>query len=756
LIRERFLTAAKTLRQAIFYAPEDVDKLIIHFNRVGVNHSQKDLLKMFHLCFKIVQSIPDEKYYIHKDIVYDFSSALIELGKKHKRVTHYFDGTTFNLKNTDFEKYMKFGDPHLYAIALYINLAVRLDDLGLPGEAFNAIIKSLDPWVEFYDRDTGKGDLQTKNIDLFDEFLISSIFMGVEGNRQTLIGRAATNFHNLSVVGHINNDALDIYLKYKQFVKYGVDATYLDIRFFTSYLELIMDEKMKNQSFDEIVNYLENQFEIEKIRTSNDICFLIASALAKSLKCINWADKAVSSLPSQAYWAELLYMKAFSIFYSDKPKVMKYQQLLGDFLFKAGAIYSDRMMLDLCKQKNSGFLNMMVSSCIQNKEYQLALELIYAWWVYKPGDTILQSAEEQALIIAVPNLYQGGTFFLIKDKEMVYLNASKSSKKLTDILLIKDKVESSWTATLNEEDTLIPKEATRIDVELSSEYINTLSEFIGAKELKEVLSEIPNETHFQYIESSWTNTPIPALLSNITQHTYSVSVDSVRLPESKEIKKVLIWSDPDGSLPTSTFEVEAIKHILSCKKIDFELFEGSQCTKRLFLEKYSNPEFDMIWIISHGEFNSDNPPFSKLYVAENDPVTTWELQKYTPITTSRRYLILNACQSGAAGVRYNSMGFLGIAPSITNEFQTVLGHLWYVDTLASAVLGTFVLKTLLEGNSLASSLKQASKIMCTGNQEIEEKLLEIGDSLQIVERVRNSMTKDLSLPFYSMSALVYG
>ncbi len=756
MIRERFLKAADTLRQAIFYASAEVNELTKLFNKAGIDHSQKDLLKMFRLSIKIVHSLPDEKYYIHKDIVYDFSNALIELGKKHKRVTHYFDGVTFDSNHYSFKKYLQFGDPHLFAIALYINLAVRLDDLGLPGEAFNAIVKSLDPWVEFYDKDTGIGDLQTKNIDLFDNFLIGTIHLGIEGNRQTLIGRAAANFFNLSIVGHVNNDGRDIFTKYRRYVKHGVEATFEDIRFYTSYLELIMGEKTKNKSFDEIVKYLQAQFEIEHARKSHDRCFLIASVLAKSLESFDWAEKAVSSSPSKPYWAEFLFMKAFIISLSRKTEVEKFWELLADFLIQAGNIHSNRMMLDLCKQKNSSFLNLMVTSCLFNKKYQLAVELIYAWWVHKPGDTVLQSVEEKAIIISIPNLHPTGSHFLIYDKEKVYSLASKSSKRLADIMSIKDKVESSWTALLNEEATLIPKNDNRNHVELSREYINSISEFIDIDTLKELLTGIPEETHFQYIELSWTNAPIPALLSHVTPQTYSVSVDSVKLPVPKRIKKVLIWSDPDGSLPTSTFEVEAIKYILSCKKIHFEHYEGNQCTKNLFLEKYSDAEFDMIWIISHGAFNSDNPPFSELYVAENESVTTWELKKYTPITTKRRYLILNACQSGTAGVRYNSMGFLGIGPSITNEFQTVLGHLWYVDTLASAVLGVFILKGLVEGNSIALSLKHASNIMCEGNGTIEEELSEINVDLQLVERIRNSVTKDLSLPFYSMSGIVFG
>lgn len=56
-----------------------------------------------------------------------------------------------------------------------------------------------------------------------------------------------------------------------------------------------------------------------------------------------------------------------------------------------------------------------------------------------------------------------------------------------------------------------------------------------------------------------------------------------------------------------------------------------------------------------------------------------------------RYLVLNACYSGCANVRNNSMGFLGLAPSATNENQIVLGHLWFVDSLAAGILGILTL-----------------------------------------------------------------
>lgn len=755
MIRESFLKAAETLKQASEYADKDVSELVKHCNRVGIDHSQKDLLKMFQLCLKIVHSVPDEKYYIHQNIVREFANALVELGKKHKRVTHYFDGISFDSRHYAFKKFVQFGDPHLFAISLYANLAARLDDLGLPGEAFNALVKSMDPWVEPYDKYTRRGDLQTKNIDLFDNFIIGLILIGVEGNRETLIGRAAVYFHNLSIVGNVNNDAHDIFLKYSEYAKRGEDAAYVDIKFFSTYLELIMGERQKNQHFDEIVGYLNKQFEIETSKGSNETCFLIASSLAKALQSLEWGREAVSSNPPSSYWAKLLYMKAFIISRSEEPEISNYRTIIESFLLGARDLHSDRMMLDLFKQKNSGLLNMIVSSCLNQRAYQLALELIYAWCVFKPESTSLPSPKRKAIIIALPNFHSDGSHFLIYDKEKILFIGNRSQKRLSDILTLKDKVESTWTAILHEEETLTPKNDTRRYVNLSSEYIEALGDFIGVERLTKVLEEVPEDLNFQYIELAWTNTPVVPLLTEVTKQTYSVVVGDYKLPEPKEIKKVLIWSNPDGSLPMATFEGEAIQSIISNNNIEYELYDGAQCTKSLFLEKYSDPTFDMVWLSSHGEYNPDNPPESKLYVSADESVTTRELQNCIPENNHRRYLILNVCQSGTASIRYDSMGFLGIGPSLTNEFQKVLGHLWYADSLASAVLGIITLNTFLEGNSLTCSLKQASTIMRSGNKKVAEVLVEICDGQQLVDRVKNTITKDLSLPFFSMSAIVF-
>ncbi|MFC0271880.1 CHAT domain-containing protein [Metabacillus herbersteinensis] len=755
MIRESFLKAIDSIEQARTFNPNKVDQLISLCKRVSVNHSQTDLLKMYRLCSNIVLSLPDYEFPIYKNIVYDFSNALIELGKKHKRVSRYYDGFTFDQSKFQFKKFMQFADPHIFAMGLFLNLSNHLERLGLPGEAYNALLKSMDPWVKIYNKDTREGDINLENFDLFESILIGNVAVGIDGNRRNLIERTSVKFRLLKILGNIDDNANAIFKAYRGFTKIGRDAIYADILFYTNYFELLSAEHTVKEKFDEVKNILIEQFSLEISKGDADTSFIIASSLAKVLNSKEWGEKAINCQPSPVYWAELLQIETLVSCLSEPFNDSLTMDLINRFLIQASSIHSDRMMFELCKQKYSDIINLAAVTFISKEKYQLAVELIYSWNVYKQSNSMLPSPKGRNLLVFIANFNQGGGLFLLYNKDEVIIMGTGSDKRLSDVIKLKDKIEASWTAILDETDTLIPNMGTRNHVELSLDYIETLSDFIGLKELLNLLSEFPQGTKFEYIELSWTNTPVVPILTNSAEHTCTISITNSELSLPNEIKKVLIWANPDGFLHMANFEIEALTHILSENDIEWELYQGSECTKQLFIHKYSDPTFDLIWIISHGEFNSDNPPFSLLHVSATEPITSWELQKLIPFCNRRRYVILNACQSGSAAVRYNSMGFLGIGPSITNEYQTVLGHLWFVDSLASAILGSLTLHSLLEGNLLQNALKSASKTMTRGNQTIADKLSEIGDSLQLIDRVRNASSKDLSLPYYSMSAVLF-
>lgn len=757
MIRESFIEAVKNIERARNYHPRMVTELISICNKVSFNHSQKYLLDMFRKCVVIVHSIPDTEYKLHIDIIETFTTALVELGKKHSKVTRYFDGFSFDPQKMNFRKYVQFSDPHLFAMALSLNLAVRLEDLGLPGEAFNFLIKSFDPWLQKYDRASAVGDVTTQNSQLFDYFLVGTFLMGIEDNRKVLIGRSAMHFRLLKVLGDIENDSLTTYIMTEQFVKKGKDATYEDILFLTNYLELIALKKEKHKDFDKVAELLIEQYNYEKERSNQDYSFIIATSLAKVTNTLEWVKEALNCTPSEPFWSEMFKIQAMNIFLNvnDENQTTQLIGIVETFLSKAATIYNDRMLFELFKHKFSDFINNIIVGCINIGQDKLSVELAFLWCTSKPDQSIVYEGINKNVILAIPNYHTIGGHFIIYDSGKVVFTGIFSHRNLSDIFTLKEKVEAAWFSILDDEETLKRNLENRHQVEVSKQYIEDLSEYIGVEHLEGLLAVFPNNTHFHYLELSWTNTPVVSILSNRTKHSYSVLIDN-SVDNFKEIKKALIWVNPDGSLPMSLREAEAIEYLLNQNNIPYEIYIEEACTRSLFMEKYEDPSYDLIWVSAHGKFNSDNPPFSELYVASNnDTVTAWELQKKIPHRSGKRKLILNACESGTAGVRFNSMGFVGIAASITNNHQTVLGHLWVADSLGSSVYGIFLMNQILKGKSLPYAAKASSNALLAGNSDVVNKLTEMNPDFDIIDRVRNSTSKDLSLPFYSMSAVVF-
>src|SRR5690606_14937180 len=114
--------------------------------------------------------------------------------------------------------------------------------------------------------------------------------------------------------------------------------------------------------------------------------------------------------------------------------------------------------------------------------------------------------------------------------------------------------------------------------------------------------------------------------------------------------------------------------------------------------------------------------------------------------------VLNACQSSLSSVRYNSMGFLGFSPLLTSESQTVIGHLWSVDSITSAVLGGLLIHKLLNHNSPGQSLADSISILKQGNENIMNNMKELYSDFDLITEYTSKKMNEL---FYSGSALLF-
>ncbi|MEH7856300.1 CHAT domain-containing protein, partial [Bacillus thuringiensis] len=216
----------------------------------------------------------------------------------------------------------------------------------------------------------------------------------------------------------------------------------------------------------------------------------------------------------------------------------------------------------------------------------------------------------------------------------------------------------------------------------------------------------------------------PALISQYLEGEISILVEGEQGIDSK-IKKALIWCDPDFNLFDAHLEKDAIESILTSHGIECDVFACEQCTKEEFIKRYSSNEYDLIWLMCHGNFDFNIPSNSSLNVGSNEYVNLNQLINIIPVRDKKRMLILNACQSGCSSIRYNAMGFVGLGPGLTNKYQSVVGHLWPVDSFAAGVWAALFANELAGGNSWDLSLNKSIRIMSGGLEEIQKNMNDI-------------------------------
>ncbi|MCM3410216.1 CHAT domain-containing protein [Metabacillus litoralis] len=747
-----FLKALGMLNQVYYLSPNKTGEIYIICKGMLDNNELSQLDKLITLYNDLGSMIPEVNYNLLIDLHTNMAEALISQGKTYYH--DYFSDTTYYPKHM--EDYIKFNILHVAAMKLYIFLAKRLEKLGLPRAAYDYLLKSIDPWVTPYNHTSSQGDFYLENIEMFDFFLILQIETGNEEIRLLLLERAGLYFQIIKVLGNINDSGKEVFEKYKQFVNYNF-FTKEDCTFYANHFEVLALEKRNNDKqlvIQREIDYLTK--EIYPNLVNDEHKFIISNSIARSIQDKLSIKKANELINPEKYWQEKFHLEALSLTFN------KYDGKLIDNIIKEFFIvlyqrYPNRKLSDLIKQRNSPFINTIFSYLIDLGNYAKAVQVLYAWVSMKPNMKDLPSISNKSIFILAPHYNTVGAHAIISTPDEIIHIPYKSNVTLIEINKARNEVESVWNVTNDESvefnETVI-ESLRKLRVEQSKGYIESLSKFINIEELVNEFNKLNKQHQFEYIELPWLNTPILPVISTKTNHTFTITGGHEVIPRTK-IHKVLIWFDPMTNLGGfAPFEFKAITKIFTDHNIIYEQYTGDQCTKELFIKEYSSEEYDMIWIITHGEFNYNDPHESLLYISKNETISSWELEEHIPFREEKRYLILNACQTGIAGSWYNSLGLLGLGPSLTNKYQSVMGHLWLADSLAASVLGVFTLSFLLKGKTLAEALKEAMKIMILGKTEIITSLKEIDSKLELIERVEFN-SKDLSLPFHSMSAVIY-
>jgi len=213
---------------------------------------------------------------------------------------------------------------------------------------------------------------------------------------------------------------------------------------------------------------------------------------------------------------------------------------------------------------------------------------------------------------------------------------------------------------------------------------------------------------FQCLATETTDGDIQFLIEKkaVNYLTAATLMDLVSKNKKKTISNILVFSNPDGSLPGAEEEAQVIK----ASYANATLYKNQDATKdkaKSFADKY-----EVIHFATHGFLSSDEPQASFLLMApnaaknEDNKFTISEILKL-PLKDKNELVVLSACNTSmgksATGVELISLSrSFAIAGA-----PTIVATLWPVDDQATKIIMTNFYKGLKAGLGKAEAMRQA-------------------------------------------------
>ncbi len=631
-------------------------------------------------------------------------------------------------------------------------LAGITSTVGLAGEAFDYIILSIDP---LFDKNSNKPlsyyyGMWEKAIDEYKIF----------NARETLMNQGAIFFYLSRILAHNYSDAHTYYNETNKWVKIGSESTTEDIKYLC-YYSGILAANYKHEEAIDVLKKLKSQYEIEKDQDPYSALFIAETLTTKfglimEENIVEWSEKALS-LNIDIHYQSKTNLNLNIYLADDHFDKEKVRETIIGYLDSLNDEISSKVINNLQRQRLSEIINRTVSVAIRQCEYQFAIEMAYIWRTYSSKNTNIELNDDAILLIA-PTLRENKIIYLFYNQGETKIIEQETKVTLEYLIQVKNNFEGTWTVIANQDKPIEPKFYNQKEnIYISDNYRIVLENYFLPDKVLDVInnSNIPNGNRIRVLDLTWMNTPIPQIMGLNMNHFPSVLVtDKQNRP--RQIKNVLIWCDPDDTLPNSDLERDAIEYLLKKNNIRFETYSGDECSLDLFKEKYSSNEFDLIWLICHGGFEYDNPLISYLKVTPKEKIYVEELNQLTPESETRRLLVLNACQSGTSAVRYDGMGFMGLGPVLTSQSQSVIGHLWRISDFVGSILGVLLTNYLLEeGSSWGQAVNNTRSDLEKGNIHISDILRLILDPNDEFHKVLMRCTENISKLYYWASLTLF-
>lgn len=227
---------------------------------------------------------------------------------------------------------------------------------------------------------------------------------------------------------------------------------------------------------------------------------------------------------------------------------------------------------------------------------------------------------------------------------------------------------------------------------------------------------------------------------------------SWRRPErDRPVRRVCLWDA--GDVWSASMEVAGVTAALVHRNIAVDHVHDEGCTKDAFLAAYANPDYDVFWLTSHGDYKVYSPDTSTVAISPDEHLPLEDLVAAAPVGTGRRMLVLNSCDGAATGT-YGGLPQLGVAALLSGASQSVVSHLWPTHSFAAAPqFGLLLANALAEGHSHAAAFRQATAGLAAGRTQLVRALRQVKGGDEIADRAQATSVAYENLAHYGSPAM---
>lgn len=227
--------------------------------------------------------------------------------------------------------------------------------------------------------------------------------------------------------------------------------------------------------------------------------------------------------------------------------------------------------------------------------------------------------------------------------------------------------------------------------------------------------------------------PIQNIISLTIGRTLPIKRNFTQPLPARALKKVFIWLSYGTT--TSELSATALKEIFEDRSIDVVIITDTESTKEEFLQHFRSSEYDVFWILSHGEYQHYEPHSSYLDLGSNVKISVQELKENNFRGKDRRLLVMDLCDSTTAHM--NSQVSIGLGTSVSHACQSVIGYSWPVDPHVSFQLGIIMATFLVDSQTYAEAHYNTIHTFMQGKDAIITRLKMFISNPELFERIEN-------------------